>query len=579
MCLLVGGGQFNWGISANEVLLFTDTSDLLGPSRYQPALENRGYPYQVFTDEFAFVQAVQNADPASDAVVVDAIGSYHNFTSVATFVQSGGRALLQYWNLAGESGLASAFQASVVQQLITPTPMYDWGGSDFYAGISTPLVLTTLATYDYVHGQKLQPTSGGQAVAGSTSVATANQAGLVIGNSGRTIVHGFFIEEVELTEEAIQFAQNELDFLFGPIAPASAPWIITDPKTQTVLTGGSVTLRVRAGGSLPLSYQWQQGGTNIVGATNALYTLANAQFQHAGSYSVIVSNLHDAAPSGAAVLTVANPAPITNIVLLVDDGTFASPYEDALIGVGLPYQKFSDQSGFGPAVAGADPANMLVIVDSYNSPIRYSELTGFVRAGGRALLQVWNLTPGTHLAEAFNVSVVQRNTIIFFPVYDWGGSGFFAGVSTPLALGPLSPSPSVHGQKLQPTPGAQAVAGFVNSPAANEAALVIGNGGRTLVNGFMLEEAMSSTEATRLAQNEILFFFPLRIESISLSNTTVTLLWTAIPSRNYQVQFKGNLPDTNWFDLGFPVTANGTIATATDTTAAVQRFYRVRLLP
>jgi hypothetical protein len=49
------------------------------------------------------------------------------------------------------------------------------------------------------------------------------------------------------------------------------------------------------------------------------------------------------------------------------------------------------------------------------------------------------------------------------------------------------------------------VAGFINGPAPGEAAIVIGNGGRTIVNGFYAEAAISATDAIQLAQNEIAF--------------------------------------------------------------------------
>jgi hypothetical protein len=425
---------------------------------------------------------------------------------VSAFVQSGGRALLQYWNLAGDSALATAFQVSAPQQITQAMSAHDWGGSKLFLGLNTPLVLTSFTANTIVHGQKLQPLAGAQAVAGFVGSATANEAALVIGHSGRTIVQGFYIEDVELNEDYLQFAQNELDFLFGPIAPDTGPAIVADPKTQTVLVGGSTTLRVQASGKAPLSFQWQQDGTNLPGATNAFLSFSNAALDQAGSYRVTVSNHHFAVVSGAAILTVTQPSPVANILLHVDNGTFPCPYESVLITLGLAYQKHSDHTVFNAAVAAANPAYTLVILDSYASPWRYSELVGFVRAGGRALMQNWNLIAGSYLAGAFHVEVAQHNHTIL-PVYSWAGTDFFAGFNSPLDLGPLSPSPSVHGQKLQPIAGGQAVAGFIGSPANNEAAMVIGNAGRTLVNGFMLEEIVSVSERSQLAQRQVLHFF------------------------------------------------------------------------
>jgi uncharacterized protein (TIGR03382 family) len=62
---------------------------------------------------------------------------------------------------------------------------------------------------------------------------------------------------------------------------------------------------VSAGGTAPLSYQWQRNGTNIPGATGASYTTPATTVPDSGSsYRVIVSNVAGSVTSNAAVLTV-----------------------------------------------------------------------------------------------------------------------------------------------------------------------------------------------------------------------------------------------------------------------------------
>lgn len=569
LCWLFLGAQFQGSATANQVLLFAET---LGTSRYQTALDNRGYKYQLFTDETAFNQAVQNADPASDAAVVDAMANFHTFGSLPTFVSSGGRALLQYWNLTAGSTLATAFQVTVIQQLAAPLPTYDWGGSSLFTGLNSPLILVESGFNTDV--LKLQPTAGGQAIAGFVGSPTVNQAGLVLGQSGRTLVQGFFIEDVESTDDAVRLAQNELDYLFGPLAPANGPAIIADPQSQTVLTGGSVTLRAAVSGSLPLDYQWRKGGTNILGATNDTYSVSNALPQQAGGYTLVVTNPYGSITSGVATLTVADPEPVSNVLLFVD-GSLASPYQMALLDLNLPYQQSTDDGVFDSAVAAASPANTLAIVDSTFYAHRFSALTSFVQAGGRAILQYWSLSAGSRLTAAFGVSVAQPNTSSS-PLYEWNAPDLFAGVGSPIAFTSLF---NVHGQKLQPLTGAQAMAGYSSSPAPNQAALVIGNSGRTLVNAFILEEAAISSQADRLAHNEVVSFFPLQINSISVSNASVTLSWITLPGSNYQVQLRTNLQATNWLNVGSPITASDTTASLTDAAVVPQCFYRVVLVP
>src|SRR5437879_1798022 len=55
-------------------------------------------------------------------------------------------------------------------------------------------------------------------------------------------------------------------------AAAVAPTITTPPANQTVTAGQTATFAVVAGGTAPLSYQWQKSGVNITGATSSSYT-------------------------------------------------------------------------------------------------------------------------------------------------------------------------------------------------------------------------------------------------------------------------------------------------------------------
>jgi hypothetical protein len=59
----------------------------------------------------------------------------------------------------------------------------------------------------------------------------------------------------------------------------------------------------------------------------------------------------------------------------------------------------------------------------------------------------------------------------------------------------------------------------------------------------------------------------------------VTITWTSVPDKTYRLQYKNNLGDANWTDLGNPVTATNTSTSASDNTGShTRRFYRVLLL-
>jgi hypothetical protein len=87
------------------------------------------------------------------------------------------------------------------------------------------------------------------------------------------------------------------------------PTITTQPQSQAVTAGQSATFSVTATGTDPLSYQWSLNGAALSGATSSTLTLNSVQTTDAGSYTVVVTNAADSAPSAVATLTVIPPTP------------------------------------------------------------------------------------------------------------------------------------------------------------------------------------------------------------------------------------------------------------------------------
>jgi len=102
--------------------------------------------------------------------------------------------------------------------------------------------------------------------------------------------------------------------------PNPFPVIVSQPLSQTVFEGDSVTFTVQANGLLPLSYQWQftapgLATTNLTGATDPSLTLNNISPTAAGTYSVLVFNLLGSAVSSNAVLTVTNSGEFATVLV------------------------------------------------------------------------------------------------------------------------------------------------------------------------------------------------------------------------------------------------------------------------
>src|SRR5437667_66398 len=87
--------------------------------------------------------------------------------------------------------------------------------------------------------------------------------------------------------------------------PPVMPSIATQPTNQTVTIGQTATFMVVAAGTAPLSYQWQENGTAISGATSASYTTAATSSSDNGSkFQVVVSNSAGSVTSNAVTLMV-----------------------------------------------------------------------------------------------------------------------------------------------------------------------------------------------------------------------------------------------------------------------------------
>ena len=82
----------------------------------------------------------------------------------------------------------------------------------------------------------------------------------------------------------------------------------TQPSSQTVTSGATVTFTAAASGTPTPTYQWQKGGVAISGATSASYSIVGVTSGSAGSYAVVATNSAGSVTSSSAVLTV-NVAP------------------------------------------------------------------------------------------------------------------------------------------------------------------------------------------------------------------------------------------------------------------------------
>jgi alpha-tubulin suppressor-like RCC1 family protein len=160
----------------------------------------------------------------------------------------------------------------------------------------------------------------------------------------------------------------------------SPPAITTQPLSQALLMGGSVTLSVSALGAPPLKYQWFKDGTNMAGVTSASLVMVNATRHHSGLYVVVVSNPVGGTPSSNAVVVVRVPEKLGR-PLRLPDGTVTFTAGDADGGVLSPADLHSFQAQVSTNLVNWEPLpnsltctnGMLLLRDpaGTNSPSRF----------------------------------------------------------------------------------------------------------------------------------------------------------------------------------------------------------------
>jgi hypothetical protein len=201
----------------------------------------------------------------------------------------------------------SNIDTAVTDDINGAKAIYDGGGT-----VVPPSVLT-------------QPTSRTVNLGASTTftVVASGTAPLAYQwyKNSLTLITGATFASLTLSSVAASDAGNYTVIIINAVGSATsaiavltvnsavvAPTISTQPVSQTVTAGSSVTLSVTAAGSTPLTYQWRKNSANISGATSAAYTIASLSVGDAGSYTVVVSNFAGSLTSTAATLTV-NAAP------------------------------------------------------------------------------------------------------------------------------------------------------------------------------------------------------------------------------------------------------------------------------
>jgi hypothetical protein len=187
-------------------------------------------------------------------------------------------------------------------------------------------------------------------------------------------------------------------------------------------------------------------------------------------------------------------------LLIYDNNTTNHRAQAAATSLGQAFT-VANASNFNTLLAGG-PWDVVVLDAPSTVPSDWTPLINYIAAGGRVIMSFWTLQTEPALAAAFDV-VVTSSFSTPQSVFRWDAS--HPVFNNPNAVGDLTNFTDQWFDDgdmlaLEAMSGATAVAGFTIAPSATTGAIVIGNSGRTIYNGFLFDEA---TDSVPLIANEI----------------------------------------------------------------------------
>ena len=179
-------------------------------------------------------------------------------------------------------------------------------------GVAIPTVAMTVTGAQTAPGsfRVTGPIPPGLSISGLTGAGgTVNTATLAM--TGTPTAAGTFPITFRAWADPNLKGDSSSNFIYTVIVTGgtnTTPAITTQPLSQTVVAGATVTFTIAASGSPAPTYQWRKDGIDIAGATSATLTLNNVAATAAGTYTVTATNVAGSATSNAVTLVVNAPS-------------------------------------------------------------------------------------------------------------------------------------------------------------------------------------------------------------------------------------------------------------------------------
>ena len=190
-----------------------------------------------------------------DLLIVDVYGTTvlpSTQTAMIGYIADGGKVYMNYWSW--NTTLAAAFEATLLGRYTAPLTLHRWDAAHplFNLLHAVPDLVPTLNPCGF-DGAIFDAAAGGVAIGGSAPSPTAGEAGVILGNGGRTLLFGGILglftgdADTDGEPDMEELAENAVLLLLGaepPPPPVADLSIVKDDGRVDVLSGEQLTYTV-----------------------------------------------------------------------------------------------------------------------------------------------------------------------------------------------------------------------------------------------------------------------------------------------------------------------------------------------
>jgi hypothetical protein len=241
--------------------------------------------------------------------------------------------------------------------------------------------------------------------------------------------------------------------------------------------------------------------------------------------------------------------PGARVLYYVDFG-FSYPFTTALANLGITATVATSYADFDSKLQAGGWDIVILLNQDLSDSSWITPLVNYVQAGGRAILTSWSQQQAA--ANAFGGSYTGNSNSS--SITQTASSPIWAGISNPLTL--HNPGWFTFSNGLAVTTG-QSIGQF----ESGDSALIVGNDGRTILNGFQSDTPGDPAQRVQLAQNEILAELPALDDwyKVNAADGQTLFFNTSTPSDGPGAEFENTLaPHIELYDPSGTLVAAGT---------------------